>query len=522
MKITIVRLLLLTIAYLFVPHLIFILGWVQLAISIPATILLLFLGYKVIKNTQNDDVIDEGITLTKPQMLYLFALSLGLVAFAGIGELLWQRDDFFKHNLIFSDLLRNNWPVTYTAKEEISMLTYYLGWYIVPATVGKIAGTWATAFASFLWTSGGIVLLFLWLKALLKTNNFILWVVFLGISGFEFLWVAGHYIYYLFTYYPQYGLLALLKGTFTYTRSELITPYFNQNIPSFFVGFLSAPQHVLPGFLASAAIIYAIVNKLSFRYTAVVSAMVVFWSPLVCIGLIPLALYHLYLDRKLIFSTQNISFYLFGIVTLFFTVSYLLAHNPLQENSFVWQIGDGNWLWYTLIFVALKFGIIALYLSYKDKKLDFIGDYRILGFISIGGLVLLSLYKVGAYNDLIARASIPFYFVLLIWVVFFLKEIRVAPFKKYALVWGVVALMLFPRLWQVYKTVAYTPQLKSKRYTIADVPKDYTILNHNEWLIQIKPEYFGSYVIDDGISQQYLGTTNSFFYNYLAKNELED
>jgi len=446
---------------------------------------------------------------------------LGLAAFSGIGEMLWQRDDFFKHNLIFSDLLRNNWPVTYTATKEPAMLTYYLGWYMVPAGVGKIAGIGAMVFTSFLWTAMGLGLLFLWLRAVLKTNNFILWVVFLGISGFEFLWVAGHYIYYLFTYYPQYGLIALLKGTVTYTRSELIVPYFTQNIPSFFVGFLSAPQHVLSGFLASAVVVYAITKKLSFRYTAVLVALVVFWSPLVGLGLLPFAVYHLWLDRKQVFFKQNIRFYVFGGVLLFFTISYLLAHHLALQHGFVWQITGSNWLLYALVFIVLKFGIIFLYLLYKDKRLDFIGSYKRLGFISIVCLILMSFYKFGAYNDLIARASIPFYFVMLLWIVFFLQKIRIEPIKKYIVVYGIIGLMLLPRLWQVYKTIAYTPQLKTKKYTIAQVPQKYNILSHNEWLVQVKPEYTDNYVIDNSISQQYLGTTNSFFYKYLAKKEAE-
>ena len=517
MQMPIKRLFLFTTAYLLLPHLIFILGWINLSVALPAMAAILFLGRKIITATQADNAFTEKLTFSKVQVWYLFAVCLALVAFAGIGELLWQRDDFFKHNLIFSDLLRNNWPVTYTQEGQTSMLTYYLGWYMVPAAVGKLGGAWATALTSFLWTVTGLFLLFLWLKALLKTNKVLLWVVFLGISGFEFLWVAGHYLYYIVQYFPQYGLLTLLKGTFTYTRSELITPAFNHNIPSFFVGFLSAPQHVLPGFLASAVIVYAIINKLSFRYTALIGALTVFWTPLVCIGLLPFVAYHLYIDRKQVFDKLNTWYYVFCAIILFFTVSYLAAHFPVTQAGFVWQISGKAWWFYTLVFIALKFGIIFLYLFYKDKQLHFIGSYRILGYISLVGLTALSFYKLGAYNDLIARASIPFYFVLLLWVVFFLQEISIQKLKKYRMVWLIVGLMLLPRLWQVYKTVANTPQMATKKYTIADVPRDFSILEHNYWLEILKPEYRENYLISDDISQQYLGSTQSFFYVYLAK-----
>lgn len=517
MQMPIKRLLLFTIAYLLLPHLIFILGWVSPAIALPVTAVLFFLGWKIVAITQVDDTMAQSLAISKKQTFYLLAICAALVAFAGIGELLWQRDDFFKHNLIFSDLLRNNWPVTYATSGQTDVLTYYLGWYMMPAAVGKLWGSWATALTSFLWTVAGLLLFFLWLKALLKTNRVLLWVVFLGISGFEFLWVAGHFAYYVLKYFPQYDLLTLLKGTFTYTRSELITPAFNQNIPSFFVAFLSAPQHVLPGFLASATIVYAIINKLPFRYTAGIGALTVFWSPLVCIGLLPFVIYHLYTDRKQVFDKVSIWCYVFCTIILFFTVSYLAAHAPLSQAGFVWQISGNAWWFYTLVFIALKFGVIFLYLFIKDKQLDFIGSYRILGYISLVGLIALSFYKLGAYNDLIARASIPFYFVLLLWGVFFLQKISTQKLKKYRVVWLIVGLMLLPRLWQVYKTAANTPQMATKKYKIADVPHDFTILNHNEWLLAVKPEYVKDYLIADDISQQYLGSTQSFFYVYLAK-----
>ena len=217
------------------------------------------------------------------------------------------------------------------------------------------------------------------------------------------------------------------------------------------------------------------------------------------------------------FDKVNIWHYVFCTIILFFTVSYLAAHAPLSQAGFVWQIAGNAWWFYTLVFIALKFGIIFLYLFYKDKQLHFIGSYRILGYISLVGLIALSFYKLGAYNDLIARASIPFYFVLLLWVVFFLQKISTQKLKKYRVVWLIVGLMLLPRLWQVYKTAANTPQMATKKYKIADVPHDFTILNHNEWLLAVKPEYVKDYLIADDISQQYLGSSQSFFYVYLAK-----
>lgn len=517
MQIGIRKLILYTAAYLLLPHLIFLLGWISMPIAIVATAIILLAGFKISKTTLADARVEESILITPNTFKLLVALSLGLVVFAGIGGFLWQRDDFFKHNLIFYDLIGQSWPVQYGSGEGSTMLTYYLGWYMVPAAMGKLGGVWAAELANVLWSATGLLLFFLWLSTLLKKQKALLWLVFLGISGFEFLWVLGHFAYYVIKFFPQYDLITLLKGTLGYTRSELITPFLNQNIPSFFVAFLSAPQHVIAGFLVSAAVIYGIVNKLLARYTVLLASLTVFWSPLVCIGLLPFVLYHLWQDKAQLRKAENLWIVTLSAVVLFFVLSYLASHSPLTDKGFVWQLYIKNWLFYTLVFIALKFGLIFLYLWYKNKQLDFMGDYKTLSYISAIGLAMLSFYKLGAYNDLIARASIPFYFVMLLLCVFFLQKISTQKIKEYSIVWLVVALMLLPRLWQVYKTAAYTPQMATKKYTLADVPTGYSINDHNYWLLIVKPEYSNDYLIYDGISGQYLGNPQSFFYVYLAK-----
>lgn len=49
-----------------------------------------------------------------------------------------QSSDWPKHNAVLRDLMVRTWPVIYHNHDMVSMLTYYLGQYIVPAAVGKL------------------------------------------------------------------------------------------------------------------------------------------------------------------------------------------------------------------------------------------------------------------------------------------------------------------------------------------------------------------------------------------------
>lgn len=112
-----------------VPLLIFLLSWIKPLYGLPALLCLtlVLFSYKI-----------EWNSVTPLNEIILAIFTVVLVVFSGNGEFSFQTYDHFKHNLIFADLVKYNWPVYYPATDE--HLNYYLGYYLVPALFGKILG----------------------------------------------------------------------------------------------------------------------------------------------------------------------------------------------------------------------------------------------------------------------------------------------------------------------------------------------------------------------------------------------
>jgi len=167
---------LLSYSYLIVPILIFIGGWIKYQLSIIIIIGLLVCLYGTI-NQKNDN--DEEVIIDK-KILYQYLIVIIIICItAGIGNLFYQSSDWDIRNAIFRDLIKYNWPVCY---EDNTMLTYYIGIWMVPAMIGKacitILGTeyLEVAFSIsniilLLWVSFGVFLSIIWLIKLVNVRE---------------------------------------------------------------------------------------------------------------------------------------------------------------------------------------------------------------------------------------------------------------------------------------------------------------------------------------------------------------
>lgn len=78
---------------------------------------------------------EEKISISR-WMLVFFMLLICLNT--GIGGFTGQTGDWSKHNAVLHDLIEYRWPVVYTTSYGDSMLSYYIGEYLLPAVIGKI------------------------------------------------------------------------------------------------------------------------------------------------------------------------------------------------------------------------------------------------------------------------------------------------------------------------------------------------------------------------------------------------
>ena len=142
--------------YLTVPVILFNVGWLRAQVAVPSSIILA-IGLLALCRTLYLNDGDKSVIRLSPRGLFviLAILAVWLIS-SGIGGLVWQRPDWHARNAVLHDLLDNRWPVIYENGEG---LVYYLVFWMVPATAGKLFGVFADSAAS--WGIANIVL-FLW------------------------------------------------------------------------------------------------------------------------------------------------------------------------------------------------------------------------------------------------------------------------------------------------------------------------------------------------------------------------
>lgn len=93
--------------------------------------------YAVCKTPQVKQVGQEeqGITLSVPKLVLLFALMLLWGYLGGQTGFFYQNSDWGYRNAIYRDLITNSWPVYYPQKD--TALVYYIGHWLVPAALTK-------------------------------------------------------------------------------------------------------------------------------------------------------------------------------------------------------------------------------------------------------------------------------------------------------------------------------------------------------------------------------------------------
>lgn len=125
-------------SYLTVPLAVFFAGYLRAPFAVAGLAVLAFAWwYAVCKTPQVKQVGQEeqGITLSVPKLVLLFALMLLWGYLGGQTGFFYQNSDWGYRNAIYRDLITNSWPVYYPQKD--TALVYYIGHWLVPAALTK-------------------------------------------------------------------------------------------------------------------------------------------------------------------------------------------------------------------------------------------------------------------------------------------------------------------------------------------------------------------------------------------------
>lgn len=381
--------------YLALPFIIFALGFMRWYIGIPAALIACWGVYCMWRDADEFEIKPRE---NRDYLVLLLALItvMGWVILSGVGNVVWGNIDHLWRNAMFKILVDYDWPPVNAAGRG---LTYYIGFWLPSALVGKILGLQAGFIFQIIWTTLGLYLVYLYICEHLKRISVFPLIVFIFFSGLDF---AGVHMFdpliHEFRHVPLTMHIETWAGPYTYNYScntSQLFWAFNQCVYSWLI------------------LMIVLKNKTN-KYVVFQMGLLLISSIFGFIGMLPLLLY-LVIKRRGLFSIQN---FLCGGVSGILTFLYYLGNETSQLNpgSFADTVSSGNLthnlrleivryvifiFWEVLIYLILCFG--------RNKK-------NPLFYVMAAFLFICPLIKFGLAHDFCMRASVPSLLLLMLFV----------------------------------------------------------------------------------------------------------
>ena len=353
----------------------------------------------------------QEFSLSASSLAVCVILALSWTWLSGIGGYFTQSPDFNNRNALLHDMLNHSWPVYFEGTD--CALTYYIGYWIVPAIIGKAGGavfgqslSWPVANAAlYLQTVWFLLLVFLLLLSVCNRRERVgrVLLVFIFFSGMD-------------------GMMCFLRNDWsphiewwaeTWQYSSLTTSFFwvfNQAVPAWIVTLL---------FLHSVGETwsYALIGLVCTIY----SPLPLVGLAVLCVGCFAISLIHQKekgKEWKQVFSPVNICALIAMIpVFLYLTSNHAAGGDPFRLEFFRDRYPTASrYLFRFGLFLLMEWGFYAAVVFSRFKK----DPVFLLTCIS---LALIPLIKMGEnYNDFPMRASIPGLVIICVYCIRFLSE----------------------------------------------------------------------------------------------------
>ena len=163
-------------AVLLLPTIVFFLGWIKLAISIPLTLVAIAaVVFAVVKD--NDD---RRLKVSVKELIVIAGVVLAWCLLTGIGGFTASKIDMYWRNPLYADIILKDWPVRYDGVLEGYGLSYYVGYWLVPGAISKLFLFFGEDAA---WNAGRVTLV-IWTAFLVFLCSLLL-KMFTGAKGFR-------------------------------------------------------------------------------------------------------------------------------------------------------------------------------------------------------------------------------------------------------------------------------------------------------------------------------------------------
>ena len=400
-----------TLIYIYIPVVIFLIGFTRLLICIPCLLALLFVTRRFLLLI--NDKCNRFIRIDKRALIMGVIILLLIGFFSGWGRWVNQVYDWYKHNAVLKDLVERKWPVYYVNGKETSMLTYYVGQYLVPAIVGKCFNSFRSAEVMlYIWNEIGLFLV--WLQLLIFMNN---------TSALAQIFET---ICLIFFHVPQ-SLTELIEKI-VYDIDNFGTNWVYINDGEIILQY--SGNYCVLEWVFNQTIVPWLIVLLFLEYKDDIKMYLYFMLPMLIfavlplVGMVPLAVgYALnkYISErnikaffKEVFSLDNLLCITFlGMPLILYYYGNVLANKPASLS--LRFIDYKKYLGVYFIFIICNVVLYACCLirNYLHSPLFY---------LAFGYLLIVPLFSMGYYNDLVMRSSIPSLFIVMCFVIDYLTK----------------------------------------------------------------------------------------------------
>jgi len=385
-----------SLAYLVLPFLIFALGWLRLSIAIPVVLLILWVLSRYWTPKSPD--FGQNTNMQNREILHSVLITGAWLLLSGIGGYAFQNWDHHWRNAVLRDLISYDWPVIYSSPEKgpITMLVYYVGYFLPAAWIGKFFGWQAANFALFLWTWLGVLLVTLQLGKTLKTSPVklaLLLIFFSGLDALGAILFAHDYP----TLFPPIQHLEIWSGNMLQYSSFTTQLFwvFNQAVPAWLCIVLILESDSLLSNTQEQAPVFQKIFIFSLCF---------FFAPLAALGLLPYLFIEWFkrTDFKSPFKNLRLDILLASGIIVLVSFLYFSSNTAAQERG-LQAIALKDFL----AFFLLEGGILWLFLAplkWRDPR------WAVTGLL----LAVIPFIQFGSGRDFVMRASIAPLFYLMI------------------------------------------------------------------------------------------------------------
>lgn len=469
--------------YLVIPFIIFSAFWMKALYAVPVIVCVLLCILKIC--IRRPEMSPEIFT-KKDYKIFLIAFVIIVlwVCMSGIGGIAYQTEDHQWRNAMFETLVYEPWPIVKTVlKDGVEMtrgFSYYIGFWIPAAAVGKVFGIEAGYFFQIIWAVLGITLFYFMLCKILKKTAVWPLVIFILFSGMD---ILGYYI----------------TGTDmnTITQTTHLEWWASRlQFSSFTTQLFWVFNQAIPAWLATAVIYLQKENK----NIILILASTILNCTMPFVGLLPLVIYkiftHNYDEKQLsgkwwkkffkdTFSVENIIGG--GIIGI---ISYLYLSKASHHNGGgVFNFANGGWLiWLTFILVEVGVLCIVIY-PYQRRKILFC-----IAFVWCCICALLDVY--GGQNFCM-RASIPALVLIYIFTIEALTETYTR--KRYMSFGIIMVILIIGAVTPMHEIIRNVSETKSRYLSeeisvTADSVGTESVLTNDYESTDIRGNYFFKYL----------------------------